>query len=234
MTGVLTDGPASTRSPARFVAFGGAAAVLLTVVMVGSLDLHRLTTTAVGLRRTISEYALGPYRWVFDTAVVLLAAGSLAILAVLVRKGITRWASGGSLAFIAWSVGLTLVVVFPKHDWSVGPSMSGSIHRVASLVAFISLPIAALLLARPWLRDAVWGAHARRTFRFGLLSALSFTPILYAVLVNVLVGTSWWRVLPLGYIERLLVLVEVVSVLVVAVWAIAAAQPSYRRSNTSR
>ncbi|WP_433262746.1 DUF998 domain-containing protein [Actinosynnema sp. CS-041913] len=231
---MLTDGLAPTRSPARLVAFGGAAAVLLTVVMVGLLDLHRLTTTAVGLRRTISEYALGPQRWVFDTAVVLLAVGSLAILAVLVRRGITRWASPGSVAFVAWSVGLALVVVFPKHNWAVGPSMSGTVHRVASLVAFLSLPVAAMLLARPWLRDAVWGAHARWAFRFGVLSALSFTPILYAVLVNVVVGTSWWRVLPLGYIERLLVFVEVIAVLVVGVWAIAVAQPAYRLSSTSR
>ncbi|GAA1350993.1 DUF998 domain-containing protein [Saccharothrix algeriensis] len=231
---MLTDGPTPTRSPARFVALGGAAAVVLTVVMVGSLDAHRLATTAVGLRRTISEYALGPQRWVFDTAVGLLAAGSLAILAVLVRGGITRWGSPGSLAFAAWSAGLALVVVFPKHDWSVGPSLSGDIHRVGSLVAFLSLPVAAVLLARPWLRDPVWGGHARWTLRLGVLSALSFTPILYAVLVNVVVGTSWWRVLPLGYVERLLVLVEVVAVLVVAWWAIAAAQPAYRPSSTSR
>ncbi|WP_309116435.1 DUF998 domain-containing protein [Saccharothrix sp.] len=231
---MLTDGLAQTRSPARFVAFGGAFAVVLTVLMVGSLDVHRLATTAVGLRRTISEYALGPHRWVFDTAVVLLALGTVAIVAVLVRRGITKWSSGGAIAFLAWSVGLALVVVFPKHNWAEGPSTSGTIHRIASLVAFISLPIAAMLLARPWLKDAVWGGHARWTFRFGLLSALAFTPIVYAILVNALVGTAWWRVLPLGYVERLLVFVEVVAVLVVAVWAIAAAQPSYRPSRTDR
>lgn len=138
------------------------------------------------------------------------------------------------MAFLAWSVGLALVVVFPKHDWAVGPSVSGSIHRVASLVAFVSLPIAIVSLARPWVRHALWGAHARWAFRFGLLSALAFTPILYAVLVNAVAGTAWWRVLPLGYIERLLVLVEVVAVLVVGVWAIAVARPAYRLSDTSR
>lgn len=231
---MLTVEPVPTRSPARFVAQAGAFAVVLTVLMVGSLDAHRLATTAVGLRRTISEYALGPHRWVFDTAVALLALGSVAILAVLVRRGVTRWSSGGALAFLTWSVGLALVVVFPKHNWAEGPSASGTIHRVASLVAFLSLPVAAMLLARPWVKDAVWGGHARWTFRFGLLSALAFTPILYAVLVNVLVGTPWWRVLPLGYTERLLVVVEVAAVLVVAVWAIAVAQPSYRPSRTAR
>ncbi|MFE2757401.1 DUF998 domain-containing protein [Actinosynnema sp. NPDC059335] len=232
---------APTRSPARFVAQAGAAAVLLTVALVGGLDLYRLGESTRHLRRTISEYALGPYRWVFDTGVLLLVAGSVAILAVLVRRGVARWHSAGALAFAAWSVGLTLVVIFPKNNWAIGPSVSGSIHRFGSLLAFVALPVAATLLARPWRRDPVWGRHARWTFRFGLLSALAFTPILYAIAVDALVGTAWWRVIPLGYVERLLVLTEVVTVLVAGVWAVAAtrtapapAQPAYRLSSTSR
>ncbi|MEU4442964.1 DUF998 domain-containing protein [Actinosynnema sp. NPDC050801] len=221
---MLTAEPTPTRSPARFVALGGAVAVLLTVALVGGMDLYRLGESGRHLRRTISEYALGPQRWVFDTAVLLLVAGSVAILAVLVRRGVAKWNSVGAVAFAAWSVGLTLVVVFPKNDWALGPSTSGSIHRFGSLVAFVALPIAATLLARPWRRDPVWGAHARRTFRLGLLSALAFTPILYAIGVNAVVGTSWWRVFPLGYVERVLVLTEVLAVLVAGAWAIAAAQ----------
>jgi hypothetical membrane protein len=204
------------------------------------MDLYRLGESTRHLRRTISEYALGPQRWVFDTAVLLLVAGSVAVLAVLVRRGMARWNSVGAVAFAAWAVGLTLVVIFPKNDWAIGPSLSGSIHRFGSMTAFIALPIAAMLLARPWLRDPAWRTHARWTFGFGVLSALAFTPILYAIAVNAVVGTSWWRVIPLGYVERLLVLTEVVAVLVAAVWAVAvsrvgsAAQPGYRLSNTSR
>jgi hypothetical membrane protein len=238
---VLTVDPAPPRSPARHVALAGAAAVVLTVALVGGLDLFRLTESTYHLRRTISEYALGPYRWVFDTGVVLLVLGSLAILGVLVRRGVARWHSVGALAFAAWSAGLTLVVIFPKNDWAIGPSMSGSIHRFGSLLAFVSLPIAMILLARPWVRDAAWGAHARWTFRFGLLSALTFSPLLYAILVNAVTGRSWWRVFPLGYVERVLVLTEVVAVLVAGVWAMACARTAvrpaepqpYRLSSTS-
>lgn len=228
--------PTVTSAATRFAALGGAVAVVLTVLLVGGLDLYRLGDSTRHLRRTISEYALGPQRWVFDTGVLLLVAGSIAILAVLVRHGVAKWRSAGAVAFGAWSVGLTLVVIFPKNNWAIGPSLSGSIHRFGSMVAFIALPIAAVLLARPWLRDRAWGAHARWTFGFGVLSALAFTPILYAIGVNAVVGTSWWRVIPLGYVERLLVLTEVVAVLVAAVWAIAVsrpAQPAYMPSKTS-
>ncbi|WP_158851571.1 DUF998 domain-containing protein [Saccharothrix deserti] len=231
---MLTAELAPTRSPARFVALGGAVAVLLTVALIGGLDLYGLTESTRHLRRTISEYALGPYRWVFDTGVVLLVLGSAATLTVLVRRGMAKWNSVGAIAFAAWSVGLTLVVIFPKNNWAIGPSISGSIHRFGSLLAFIALPIAAMLLARPWRRDPVWGGHARWTFRLGVLSALAFTPILYGILVNLVVGTSWWRVLPLGYIERLLVFTEVVAVLVASVWAIAVARPAHRPAHRAR
>ena len=236
-----TPAPTPTPTPARFLARAGAAAVVLTVALVGGLDLYRLGDSTRHLRRTISEYALGPQRWVFDTGVLLLVLGSVAILAVLVRHGMAKWHSVGALAFTAWSVGLTLVVIFPKNDWAIGPSLSGSIHRFGSLLAFIALPIAATLLARPWRQDPTWGAHARWTFRLGVLSALAFTPILYAIAVNAVVGTSWWRVIPLGYVERLLVLTEVVAVLVAGAWAIAvthvtdtpAPSQAYRESSTS-
>lgn len=221
---MLSVEPAQSRSPVRLVAFGGAAAVVMTVVMVGVLEVRRATQSAAGLpRRTISEYGLGPQWWIFNSAVLLLAAGSLAIMAVLVHRGIARWRSGASVALALWSLGLSVVAVFPKHDWSVGPSVSGDIHRIGSILAFVSLPVAVVLLARPWLRHDVWRSHAVWTFRLGVASAVSFSPILYAVLVTALVGTPWWRVVPLGYVERLLVLTEVLALLAAGMWAIAAA-----------
>jgi hypothetical membrane protein len=215
--------PTTSRPGMRALAIGGALAVAATVLMIGALDAQRAIVSVSLLRRTISEYALGPQRWVFDSAVLLLAAGSLAILAALVHHGLARWRSGGAIALVLWSVGLATVVVFPKHDWAVGPSVHGDIHRIGSMVAFISLPVAVVLLSRPWLRHVTWRSHARWTFGLGLASALAFTPILFAIGVNATVGTPWWRVVPLGYVERLLVLSEVIAVLTVGLWAIAAA-----------
>ncbi|GLZ28852.1 hypothetical protein Lesp02_10420 [Lentzea sp. NBRC 105346] len=213
----------------RLTAAGGSLAVLVTVAMIGALDL-----TVGAVSRTISVYALGPYRWVFDSAVLLLAAGSLAILGVLVHRGLTSWRSGGAIFLQLWAVGLALVVAFPKHNWAVGPSMSGSIHRFASLLAFVSLPVALVLLARPWLRHARWASHARWTLGAGVLSVLAFAPILYAVGVNVAVGTAWWRVFPLGYTERLLVATEVAALLILGVWALASTASPARPRSASR
>jgi hypothetical protein len=215
----------------RLAATGGSLAVVVTVAMVGLLDL-----TVGPLRRTISEYALGAYRPVFDVAVVLLAAGSLAILTALVHKGLARWRSGGSIALILWSAGLLLVVVFPKTNWALGTNqLSGSIHRFGSMLAFVSLPIAVILLARPWLRDHVWSRHARWTMASGVLSVIAFMPILYAIVMGSMGGVRWWRVFPLGYIERILLIAEVGALLVVGLWAIAASRVApWRVGETSR
>jgi hypothetical protein len=215
----------------RLAATGGSLAVVATVAMVGLLDL-----TVGPLRRTISEYALGDYRPVFDVAVLLLAVGSLAILTALVHKGLTRWRSGGSIALILWSVGLFLVVVFPKTNWAMGTNqVSGSIHRFGSMIAFVSLPIAVILLARPWLRDHVWGKHAKFTMASGLLSVVAFTPLLYAIVLGATSDVRWWVVFPLGYIERILLIAEVGAVLVVGLWAVAASRVApWRVGETSQ
>jgi hypothetical protein len=215
----------------RLAAIGGSLAVVATITMVGLLDL-----TVGPLRRTISEYALGDYRPVFDVAVLLLAAGSLAILGVLAHKGLTRWWSGGSIALALWSAGLFLVVAFPKTNWAMGTNeLSGSIHRFGSMLAFVSLPIAVILLARPWLKDHVWGKHAKWTMTSGLLSVVAFMPILYAIVMGMVSDVRWWRVFPLGYIERILLIAEVGAVLVVGLWAIAASRVApWRVGETSR
>ncbi|WP_307867914.1 DUF998 domain-containing protein [Umezawaea beigongshangensis] len=207
----------------RALALSGALAVVVTVVMIGAMDLRQATESVTLLRRTISQYALGPQRWVFDSAVLLLAAGSAAILAALVHRGLARWRSGGAVALLLWSLGLVVVVLFPKNDWSRGgDEISGHVHRFGSLLAFVSLPVAALLLARPWLRDAVWGVHARWSFGLGAASVVAFSPLLLAIVRSAVGGTPWWRLVPLGYVERALVLVEVMAVLAIGVWAVAA------------
>ncbi|GAB2849708.1 DUF998 domain-containing protein [Lentzea nigeriaca] len=215
----------------RLAAAGGCFAVVVTVAMVGLLDL-----TVGPLHRTISEYALGDYRPVFDVAVLLLAAGSIAILASLVHKGLARWRSGGSIALILWSVGLSLVVAFPKTNWAMGTNqLSGSIHRFGSMIAFVSLPVAVILLARPWLKDRVWGRHAKFTLGSGVASIVAFMPILYAIVLGAASDVRWWRVFPLGYIERILLIAEVGAVLVVGLWAIAASRVApWRVGETSR
>ncbi|NUS09518.1 MAG: DUF998 domain-containing protein [Nonomuraea sp.] len=178
------------------------------------------------LRRTISEHGLGPDGWIFGAAVGLLAAGSAAIGVSLVRRRLAGVV--GTVALMAWSVGLLMTASFHKHDWSVGPSTSGSIHRIGSLVAFLSLPLAAVIIARPWRRRERHRASVV-AFGFGVCSVLWVAAIGTAVLIGSGHGLPWYRVMPLGLVERGLAVTEVAALLALGVWAaagrLAAAEP---------
>lgn len=196
------------------VAVGGGVAVIV------GLDLAYLGEINP-LRRTISEHGLGEQGWIFALAVGLLAAGSAAIGVALARRRLAG--TFGTIALMAWSAGLLVTASFPKHDWAVGPSLSGSIHRVGSLIAFLSLPIAALIIARP-------RRHRRGVsvvaFTLGLGSVLWVVGIAAVIMLATRSGLAWWQVMPLGLVERGLAATEVATVIALGAWASLNASPA--------
>lgn len=214
---------------ARGVAPGaraGLAGVLLALVVIGAMHLVGPSSRVDPVRRTISEYALLPGGWLFDVAVVGLALGSAGVIAALVAARLTPPRSLPVVLLGAWCVGLLLVVAFEKTNWSIGPSVSGYVHRYASLVAFIALPLGALLLARRHRHDP-----AARPFRIGVrvgswLALASFLPIVAAIALRGITGVPWWRAVPLGLLERGLALAEVLVVALLGAWALAHARRS--------
>jgi Protein of unknown function (DUF998) len=175
------------------------------------------------VRRTISEYALGPNKWIFDASLVLVAAGSAVTFADLARRRISGWAA--VLLGAVWTVSLLIIVAFVKTNWAVGPSLGGTIHRYASLAAFVSLPIAVLLAAGavfPHSRAGRWLARG-----FGIMSLLWFGSILVGVVNMLAGGPAWWRFVPLGLVERVVAgcAVAALTVLVVGLARHPTAEP---------
>jgi hypothetical protein len=172
--------------------------------------------------RTISEYALGTNAWMFDLGVLALAAGSLAVLAGLVRIGAVRALGGTSVLVTLWTASLVALVVFQKYDFAHGghSGPSGLIHRMASLVAFLSLPSAALLAARgAAARHPEWARPAAQVRWAALVSCACLSLLVYAIGRGVLTDVAWWRVLPLGALERLIAGSEVITAITLGRWA---------------
>ncbi|MFI6391252.1 DUF998 domain-containing protein [Nonomuraea sp. NPDC050547] len=191
----------------------GLGAVVAGVAVIIGLDLAYLGEVNP-LRRTISEHGLGDQGWIFGLGVGTLALGSAAIGLSLARRRIAGWF--GTVALLAWSAGLLITASFPKHDWAVGPSLSGSIHRVGSFIAFLSLPIAALVIARPWRHrhGMSWAA-----FLLGLGSVMWVAGIGAAIMLATRNGLAWWQVMPLGLVERGMAATEVAAVIALGAWA---------------
>ncbi|MGW0159326.1 DUF998 domain-containing protein [Mycobacterium sp. NPDC003323] len=162
---------------------------------------------------TISEYIYTPGGWAFLTGVLALAAGSILLLIGLISAGLVKPLSAGTILMSLWVVGLLGVAAFPKHNWEIGPSTSGSIHRVATLLAFLSLPAAVLAIARRHrgARPAIWLAYG----------SIAWLSVLFgAIAVSLVTDLRWYRIIPLGIVERGIVAFEVAAVIALGIWLI--------------
>jgi len=166
------------------------------------------------LRQTISQYGLTDNSWIFNLAVLLVAAGSAAIIAEL--RAQRRLPTASVVLGSLWTVGLLVIVAFPKTNWAVqnAGSFGGTLHRIASVVAFVALPLAVLSAAGAAFPDA----PGRRTLArvLGWASLGWFVAILAAVPVGAVVGGDWWDLIPLGLMERGLAFTEVLALVALA------------------
>ena len=207
---------------------GIAALVALTGTVVVFAVLHLLPATRriSPVTRTISEYALTDVAWLFNLGVLMLVAASVAVFGGLALLGRVRALGVGTLFAALWVGGLLTLVSFPKHNWALGAvSTSGQVHRLASLVAFLALPVAVLATARSRGRTGDLAA-ARWAFWLAVLTLAWFSPLLYAVLIAPLTGTPWWQAIPLGLVERGLALTEVLATAALAVLLVRSAAPA--------
>ena len=218
----LGEGAPTTGLPAIAVPTVGVGLVGLGSVLIALLHVLPPSNQVDPMTRTLSQYALGGNGWMFDLGVLALAVGSVAILAGLVRAGVVRALSGATVFVALWSGALAVLVFFQKYDFANGEhtGASGMIHRMASLVAFLSLPLAAMLTVRyagrrnpGWRRPAAWTRWAT------VASWACLSLLLYAIAQSFFTDITWWRLFPLGALERLIALSEILAVLALGNWA---------------
>ena len=196
----------------RWCGVGALVAVAGTVLLFVALHLLPPTNRISPLTRTISEYALTSSAWAFDLGVLLLVVGSVAAFGGLAVRGRFHVVSLATVFAALWAAGLLTLVSFPKHNWALGTiSTSGQVHRLASLVAFLALPVAVISIARRRGRPE-HPTSARWAFWLGVLALAWFSPLLFAVVTAPVTGTPWWQAIPLGLVERGLALTEVAAV----------------------
>src|SRR4051794_21503339 len=182
------------------VSLTGVAALVIGAGLVLLLQVIPPTDEISATRRTISEYGLSDHKWVFDLAVVLVALGSAAGLAVLGRQ--RRLPTAAAILGTLWTVGLLVIVAFPKPDWATvsRADFGGTLHRIASVVAFVALPLAGLVAG-----PAAFPASTARRRLARVLAVVSlgwFAVILGAVAVAAAEDGRWWTLIPLGLVER--------------------------------
>ncbi|MDP9865915.1 hypothetical protein J2S55_005181 [Streptosporangium brasiliense] len=150
----------------------------------------------------ISEYAFEPDGWLLPVSLTFFAAGAAAFGTALFRRGEDR---GAALLVGIWGLCMLLIGAFPTDEPGVPLSMSGGIHRYAAFVAFLTMPVAGLILAR---RHAA-SRHARpvRLLSLACLGVLVLVVLPYVVRMAGIDLTN--DDIPAGVTQRMVVVLEV-------------------------
>lgn len=187
-------------------------ALVAGAILLAALHVVPPTDQLSPVRRTLSQYALTSSKWVFDLAVLLVAFGSALAFLEVARRQLVRPLSGTVAFGTLWTISLLVIVAFTKTNWATGPSIGGMIHRYASLVAFLSLPLAVIMAAGAVFRGSPGWRWAARGF--AIMSLGWFCSILLGVVNMLSGGGPWWQFVPLGLVERLVAATAVAGVAV--------------------
>ncbi|MFU8874325.1 DUF998 domain-containing protein [Micromonospora sp. SL4-19] len=141
----MTDARPALHIADRLGRLLGLAAAALALVLFALL--HVLVSRLSPVTDTISDYALSSDGWIFDAAVLVLAGGSVCLLGPLLWRRHAAVPSA-TACYACWCLGLVLLTVFPRDPVGAPVTAAGEIHKWASVIALLSLPLGALLTAR--------------------------------------------------------------------------------------
>lgn len=189
----------------------------LSCFVVTVVPLHWLQPDLNPLNEAVSYYVHGARGWLLTVGLLGLGIGSLALTAGIARAVSGPGVRAGRWLLVTWSIGVLFAGSFPADppgNWDRPASIAGMIHGNAALVAILTLPIAAFVLARSFRRDVLWQRRVTPLLVLAIATVLSMGAFM-ASLVPVMVSPGPPRLL--GLTERILLGVYVVWLGVVAV-----------------
>ncbi|HZU13642.1 MAG TPA: DUF998 domain-containing protein [Chloroflexota bacterium] len=196
--------PGRTRSAPllSWIAIGGVVTYVALDIIVQALPPHDSP-----IRQPESDLAVGPYGWIMTINFVVRAILSGAILVALKGVLLPSWRTLLGLAFLGtWTAGALLLALFPA-DVGRLQTVHGGIHLAVAALAFVSMPIGAVLLSRSLAMDARWADLGQRVMPFAYLTVAGF-----AVLV---LGSVMHRIS--GLTERLFLASALLWILILAI-----------------
>jgi hypothetical protein len=162
--------PIERRSTLVLAALGG------YLVFAGAADLANPGWSPV--ETMVSHYVHARAGRLIPAGLLSLAAAAALLLTLLPRTAAGtrtgRWLLG---AFTAAVVTGAVFPADPYGRWDQPPTVAATLHGTAAMVAFLTLPVAAILLTRTWRRDPRWQP---------VTGALTVTAVLSAVTCAVL------------------------------------------------
>lgn len=137
--------------------------------------LHVLRPDYDPIRQHSSALVLGPYGWMMTAALVVVAAGALA-LAWALRHHLPRSlpSSLGIRLLEGFGVLILLSGVFPMDPPGAELSVTGAIHAIGSMTGFALMIGAMLVLGLAFRRDLKWSTHGTYSAGLGAVGLVVF------------------------------------------------------------
>ncbi|GAA0133740.1 hypothetical protein YSY43_05800 [Paenibacillus sp. YSY-4.3] len=167
----------------HFLGYAGFSGIFIFVITI--LLLHGWQPEISILYDAMSYYVHGQSGWLFWAGLLGLGLGSLALVAGLWRTQNEAYARVGMLCTGIWAVGLLTAAVFPtdpKGSWDQPPSASGMTHFAAVIFAFTAITLAALFLARTFLKDGRWKPVQKWIVPITALTAVSLILFMISIM----------------------------------------------------
>jgi len=129
--------------------------------------LHFLRQDYDPLIRFMSEYAVGKYGFIMTSAFFALSLASFSLAYSLLHIVSKNRPLKIALRFLnVWSLSVLMAGLFTS-DLSTAPKTSiGMVHDISSLIAFLSIPVAAMLLPFALKQDKYWCCWYQCCYRF--------------------------------------------------------------------
>jgi hypothetical protein len=166
----------------------------------------------------LSDYGVRPDGWVFDTALDVLSVGSVAVLIKMALHGVVRGRTSFAL-MVSWCVCLLGIASFTKDPNTAAQTLRGAVHLYATAAACVSLPVASLFIGWQHRRDPDWRRWAWVTQGLALVSVPCFLPFVISFFVIRMSHSPGLNAVPTGLVERLMGGLDLVILVVLALWA---------------
>jgi hypothetical protein len=144
--------------------------------------LHFIRPDHNPISQALSEYANGPYGMLLSAALFALALGSNTIVLLLLQVSPrSRNSQIGLGLLMIWGIGVFLAGAFPLDPTDAERTLSGTIHILASLTAFVAVIVGINILSMSGAIRVPSAAYPRIAKGLGHASATLFV-ILFALI----------------------------------------------------
>jgi hypothetical protein len=180
----------TTLSPSRLITKQAAKTATVAIVGVAYfaliiIALHSVRPDLNPISQPTSAYAVGPYSFLMTSAFFSMSVASFALVIALYQVLPEQVRSRTGLALLgAWAVGILIAMIFPMDMDGAPQTLSGTIHRTAGPLTFLTLSVGMILVSSRFRQEAKRFPFYRTALVLSLVMLVAFLATFFGFLTG--------------------------------------------------